>query len=229
MTFDSADLVVAVLGAALGWLAAARSYRLDAASAAADWLRGLRSWASESIDVLADAAYRSPKGDAEQTSEQRDALKQSRTRLSALTDRGRLFLPSTEDNTGAEKPPAYRGYRHAALDALVAAEKVLGGELELYDFPDRKSALIGLRREFVSILQAMLDPRSTNRQVLRWLRQSVQERSDARRVDGRGLLSDADTTPPGEKRLMRLASARFVLEDGLRKSGALNLKGSTGL
>ena len=81
-----ADVLVAGLGAILGWFVASRSYRLDAATAAADWIRDLRAWANEAIDVLAEAAYHSPRGENGPVSDA--VLKQCRWQLSALIDRG---------------------------------------------------------------------------------------------------------------------------------------------
>ncbi|MEQ6342149.1 MAG: hypothetical protein M3A44_10970 [Gammaproteobacteria bacterium] len=43
-------------------------------------------------------------------------------RLSALIEQGRFYFPNIDpDGYGAEKPPAYRGYRNIALDFLVAS------------------------------------------------------------------------------------------------------------
>ena len=43
-------------------------------------------------------------------------------RLSSLIEQGRFFFPNIKpDDYGAEKPPAYRGYRNIALDFLVAS------------------------------------------------------------------------------------------------------------
>lgn len=70
MDLSLAEVLIAGLAAILGWLIAHRTYeasldqyRLSASTAAADWIRDLRSWASEAIDVLAEAAYHSARGE----------------------------------------------------------------------------------------------------------------------------------------------------------------------
>jgi len=103
-----ADVLVAGLAAILGWFVASRSYRLDAATAAADWIRDLRAWANEAIDVLAEAAYHSPRGENGPVSDA--VLKQCRWQLSALIDRGRLLLPNNKSIS--------RGFRN--LERIVA-------------------------------------------------------------------------------------------------------------
>jgi len=203
-----ADVLVAGLGAILGWFVASRSYRLDAATAAADWIRDLRAWANEAIDVLAEAAYHSPRGENGPVSDA--VLKQCRWQLSALIDRGRLLLPNERVNQQElQKPRAYRGLLHAAIDPLVAAEKLLGGEANRGRFPDRKAALIGVRREFVSLAQAIVDPLSRNREIARLLKHAGAEREEDPTVGG--LLPDPKAVPPGHQRLLALASRRFEI------------------
>lgn len=96
-----AELLLGCLSGALGGLIALRGYkatldqyRLSASTAAADWLRDLRTWASEAIDVLAEAAYHSPGSDSSAAHQHDELLRRCRCRLSALIDRGRLFLPT---------------------------------------------------------------------------------------------------------------------------------------
>lgn len=168
MSFDVANLAVALL--AIVFSAAVNQNRLTASSVAADWIRDLRSWASEAVDVLAKAAYTCRSGDPDPSEEETRSLLRCRHKLSALIDRGRFLLPNERDEEyGGHKAKAYRGLRHPALGALVAAEKILGKDLLLAAFPDRKAALIGLRREFVSLVQAIIDPKSYNKDIARVL------------------------------------------------------------
>jgi hypothetical protein len=216
MDIPLAEVVIAGLGVLLAWLVAAQTVRvaaaqnhLSASSVAADWIRDLREWAAEAIDVLAEASYMCRRGDPEPTAEDQQVLLQCRHRLSALIDRGRLYLPNErETEIGASNPRAYRGLRHPALDALVAAECVLAGSIALGAFPDRKSAMIGMRREFVSAIQAILDPHTFNREVARLLRLANAERVADPTLGG--LLPDATRAPQGAEALMQAAGARHA-------------------
>lgn len=125
------------------------------------WLRDLRVWASEPIDVLSEAFYLWDKTNGIPTS---DASRLSH-RLSALIDRGRFFLPNVEnsvDNTQAkeDEPAAYQVLRHTALDSLVAAVLVID-----QTHPDGRKVLWELRREFVSTIYLILDPAQHNRRI----------------------------------------------------------------
>jgi hypothetical protein len=214
MELPFAEVFIAGLGAILSWFITSRAYkasldqhRLSASSAAADWLRDLRTWAAEAIDVLAEASYTCRRGDPESTEEEQRTLHTCRYRLSALIDRGRLYLPNEqEDTVGNQKARAYRGLRHHALDALVAAECVIGRTIALGEYPDRKSALIGMRREFVSSVQAILDPHSFNREVARLIRLANEERAADPTLGG--LLPDAKKPPAGAEALLAASSRR---------------------
>jgi len=210
-----AAIVAAGAGIA-AYLAATTQNRLTASTAATEWIRDLRAWASEGIDVLAEASSYCPRDFLSATELERENVKRCRCRLSALVDRGRLLLPNTHEAVyGERKERAYRGYRHHALDALVAAERVLDQKAELLDFPNPKVALIGLRREFVSIMQGILDPASMNRSVAKLLRAA----QDDRRKDPTlgGLLPDSANAPKGAEGLLYAAAARYRSEN--RKYG----------
>jgi hypothetical protein len=214
MASSLADLIVtAVIGVLAFWAgmksysATSRGKALNAQTFASDWLRDLRSWASDAIDVLSDACYTCGRGDPAPSAEEKAMTQRCRARLSALIDRGRFFLPNErEQDLGDQKPEAYRGLRLPALDALVAAERVLGGDADVREFGDRKTALIAMRREFVSIVQAILEPRSTAKLVAQVLRQTDFERADDPTLGG--LLPDPDSTPLGADALLHSAARR---------------------
>lgn len=173
MDFNIANVIITGLVGVLGWLVGSRNartvehqYRLDATTFAADWLRDLRSWATQSIDILSEAVYCVPATENILPNSKQCLV--CRYKLSALIDSGRLLLPNTQhEEHGIGKPAAYRGRRHIALDCLVAAERVLGGNLDPKDFglDSAKGALVDIKREFVSIIQEILDPREQNRIV----------------------------------------------------------------
>lgn len=196
------------LGGLTAYYVATRQNRLAATSIAADWLRELRTWASEAVDVLAESTYLFPRDDSELSTSDKKVIDRCRYRLSALIDSGRFLLPNErEGEHGDHKASAYKGFRHPALDALVAAERILGGSMELFSFPSRKEALIGVRREFVSIVQMILNPRSTNKTVASILHQAQEDRRKDPSFGG--LLPDPSKLPEGAMGLVFTASLRY--------------------
>lgn len=200
--------VVTGLAGLAAYYAATRQNRLSATGIAADWLRDLRAWASEAVDVLSEATYCCPKEVGNASKEDSTMVIRCRYRISALVDRGRFLLPNErEGEYGGHKPGAFQGFRHPALDALVAAERVLDGTIPLYSFPDAKKALVGIRREFVSTVQAILDPRSMNKAVATMLQQAQEDRKKDPTLGG--LLPDPSRVPDGDEGLLYTASQRY--------------------
>lgn len=73
---------------------AAEQTQLQAGAQVSDWLSEFRSWASDAIDVLSESAYECPRDSSELPEAQAACIRRCRFRLSALIDRGRLFLPN---------------------------------------------------------------------------------------------------------------------------------------
>lgn len=129
----------------------------------------LRQWAGEAVTVLSEAitlCYDEViASHGSRFIEPRGAFL---SRLSALVDRGRWFLPNEKtDAKGHNNPVAYRGFRPAALDALVAAIsllKSLSGTDSAQNAEVRRK-LVGIKREFVSAIQQKLDPRTRDQQL----------------------------------------------------------------
>ncbi len=180
-----------IVGVILSWYAGRKSERatnqqqkLASLTAASEWLRDLRNWASEAIEVLAVASYIC-KDWTDISTPPNEKLLECRYRLSALIDRGRFFLPNIPDpEIGAEKPEAYRGWRHKALDPLVAAEMVLSGNVKSGSFETHEKALIEMRREFVSCIQRVLAPDMHNKEIARLIRESGFTRSGDQTLGG---------------------------------------------
>lgn len=132
--------------------------------------------------MLSEAAYAAP--GRRDTAPMEPELKRScRHRLSALIDRGRFFVPNyTPDEIGLHKPPAFRGVRHAALDYLVAAERVLSDAEPEYveQFGSIRGTLVVIKREFVSEIQEILDPRSQNKAIADLITHSRGNTADTR-------------------------------------------------
>lgn len=209
MNADIANLTVSSIALVVSFVAyraALYQNRLSASSVGADWIRDLRAWASEAVDVLADASY-----SCSSAGNQDDRVaehQRCRCRLSALIDRGRFLLPNERDDEyGSHKPQAYRGLRHQALDALVAAEQLLAQSIPLGVFPTQEEALVGVRREFVSIVQAIIDPKSYNHDVAKVLRLASDRRASDPTLGG--LLPDAAVMPTGATGIIEAASKRY--------------------
>lgn len=205
---ELAGAVIAGFGIILGWLIARAQNRLTASAAVSEWRRDIRTWANEAIDVLTEAVYASKADEEEENGAEKIIL--CRARLSALVDRGRFFLPNErEGDYGVDKAPAYRGLRHSALDPLVAAEQILSGASTIEPFPDRSTAVVGVKREFVSAVQSILDPRGLNKEVAGLLEIA----RVARKADPTlgGLLPDASKPPTGATGVILTAGRRYQL------------------
>lgn len=162
-------LVIAVMSLLIGWILgrqaeriSQRQYNLEARAFAAGWYSDMRAWASEAIDVLSQAIYCCA-AEVKEPQRYSNTLFQCRHTLSSLIDRGRFYIPNELDGVyGMDKPPAYQGFRHPALTYLVAAEQIIGGDFLLEDTPysSKPAALTEIKREFVSAIQTILDPRT---------------------------------------------------------------------
>jgi hypothetical protein len=83
--------------------------------------------------------------------------------ISACIDQGRLFFPNLlHEKRGEDKPAAYRGVRHRALDCLVFTYDLLdraARDQDVHAFEAVHRQVTGFRREFISLVQSELDPR----------------------------------------------------------------------
>ncbi|KAF0182030.1 MAG: hypothetical protein IV086_16305 [Hyphomonadaceae bacterium] len=123
----------------------------------------LIGWADEVIERLSDAQRlcrdmddRLIAGDAFL-----QARSETRTRLSALLDRGRLFFPNTKAEDEAEKAAAFQGKRQKALNAIFAAYRIVS-DLTREGGPAPRDAVLALveeKRLFVSEVFLHIDPR----------------------------------------------------------------------
>jgi hypothetical protein len=193
---DYAAVSIAIVGILVAWYFGRR-----AEFALANWLQELRSWASEAIHVLAEAR-------AATTSEfgtRSDREFQCVHRLSALVDRGRFYLPNEpRDRDDSHKPLAYRGNRHAALDPLVGAIRVLDGTARV---DNRQEYLVELQREFVSEIYRILRPDHQNRTIAKMIRSSYKSRAEDKFVGG---LLPGGTVPQGATALLTQIGKRIA-------------------
>ncbi len=218
MSTENVALLVSFLAlaaAATSCWASLRQNKLDAAAFVGGWANAIRQWYSEAVDVLSEASYLRANGTPDLTDIDTEGINRCRFRLSSLIDRGRLLFPNEQGDTrGLQKASAYRGLRHPVLDPLVSAEKVLSGKMPLLAFPDKRSALIGLRREFVSSIQEIVRPEWQNL----ILKSIICVAHKGREFDPTlgGLFPDPSKIPPGENGIMAIASARYTNRKGRR-------------
>lgn len=221
--------LAALAGVAIAWYLGKRSEnialaqrRLDSAAFAAEWFRDLRAWASEAIDVLSEASYWCSV-DREGSDER---VLYCRHSLSALVDRGRFFLPNVRTaEYGTHKPSAYRGYRHSALDPLVAAERALGGNVGGFQNP--REAVIQMKREFVSSIQRILAPDQHNQAIARLIKDLHQARVNDSTLGG--LLPDERSIPLGADALLEGdGSGRIPPNPGFNRTDTALSRGPAG-
>lgn len=129
-----------------------------------EYFRDLRAWADEVVEVISEAGYLcefnvSNWGNDELSKRQYYL----RHRLSALTDRGRWFLPNVqEDKAGTEKEAAFRGFRQSPLGTIIRVHNLVP-RINLEDSglnSKLKEDIFDEKRKFVSEIQVILDPRT---------------------------------------------------------------------
>jgi hypothetical protein len=191
------------VGAAVTWYLGKQGERfykaqqsMAALAEAREWMRDFRNWANEVVDVLSEAAYQL---------ETQDRAIEDETgcshRLVALVDRGRFFLPNIDDpRFGEGKPSAYQGLRHHLLDPVVAAERVVSGKSGPGIHGDPLTAVVAMRRLFVSAAQRIMQPQHFNKKIVEIVKQAGLASAD----DGTlgGLIPTHGSIPPGAHGLL---------------------------
>jgi hypothetical protein len=141
----------------------------------------LRAWAGEVVDAISDAIVEidpSIAGEGLAAAKHKELC----AKLSALIDRGRWFFPNiNSDEFGQHKELAFRGYRHEVLDGIVNAYQVLErvDSKQSAANADARVALISARKEFVSHIQAVLQPRQLDEEFRRLTQSSAPVVADA--------------------------------------------------
>lgn len=191
------EVFVAGLAVALTWYFSRRAeFQLS------NWLTEVRAWASECVDALAEARVAFDNDDGETEAARRKRV--CAARLSALLDRGRFFLPNEprENPDDRLKPLAYRGYRNAALDPLMAGIRVLNGTEPV---TEPSKVIFELQREFVSEVYRVLRPDHYSRRIAKMIRGSILSRQTDPSVGG---LLPGGEVPRGATTVLRQAVAR---------------------
>jgi len=196
-----ASVIVGIIGVIAAFLGAGVGYWFGRRSefAVAEWMREVRAWASKAINVLSQASYAAKAKEAGHMEQVRWVQE-----LSALIEMGRFYLPNQrQDEYGMDKPLAYRGFRHAALDPLVAAVWAIEGDAK--STVPKAAILRELNREFVSALFRILGPEHHNKEVARIIRTGHSSRTDDLTVGG---LLPGGSIPPGAKAVLQKVISR---------------------
>lgn len=134
----------------------------------------LQQWADKVVEAITEAIFLYP---GSPTSTEKEDLAFNRSpilgKLSALIDQGRFFLPNEGVRIDNEqyKPSAYRGYRPPALSRIVRVYRLLErSEVSNNQLCDE---LWKERKEFVSELQDILNPRERENQLKQLRHDSV--------------------------------------------------------
>jgi hypothetical protein len=172
-----------------------------------EWMQEFRGWSGEVITALVNAQYSAANKNVSASS-----LEEYIVSISALVDRGRLYLPNQNTEVhGAYKQMAFRGYRNQTLDALVAAVKVLKDPRYA---SDRYEYLKHLRKIFVSHVILILDPNNFNVKLAKLLDTSYRYiHADSK---SKGLLPGRDD-PPKTEDLLRQVKAELEQKGVLHK------------
>jgi hypothetical protein len=120
-----------------------------------DHVDNLLRWHSEVVQLLARLRLVSL--------ENPGAREKDLALLSAKIEEGRFFFPNIDrsDGFGADKPPAYQGYRNLALDFLVAS-------YNLFSNDDRSTNLAqaaSLQRHFTSVVFEIVRPHERLKEI----------------------------------------------------------------
>ena len=120
----------------------------------------IEKWANQVVDAMSDGAFLCMLSKPERDSK-RPALM---VRLSSLVDQGRFILPNeSPGNVGIEKPKAFRGFRHPALNYPVAMyDLVAHGTCPADQKDPMEPKAEKLRQDFIGAVQDLLDPRQFN-------------------------------------------------------------------
>ena len=140
-------------------------------SAQLQYYAQLRSWADQVVDLLSKAAFLSICDPEKMPLPPNDFFTkrgEMMAELSALIDRGRWFLPNyASDEFGQHKPEAFRGFRQKSLDLMVEAHDIIDN-LKTQNGDEnasKRGAIVKIKRDFVSEIQKVLDPRKTEEEL----------------------------------------------------------------
>ena len=164
---------VSIVAARFAWVAAKRARVVQVLTFLQKTYTDIRAWADQVVEAMSEATLLCDLDPQKTTSPDFFARRhQLRVKLSTLIDRGRWFFPNTHhEQVGIHNHTAYRGIRPAAMDAVVAVFDLVGSLDYKLQAPNvsRRSLIVDHKRQFVSEIQNVLDPREreTEMEVVR--------------------------------------------------------------
>ncbi|MFT3725945.1 MAG: hypothetical protein QM773_20460 [Hyphomonadaceae bacterium] len=160
--------VLAISSFVLNLRLVARQEKRNATSLKLAYDSNVIDWSDEVLHVLADAhEVLAEKGVSYGDADFPMRRSETRAKLSALIDRGRIFFPNrTDTDHGADKDMGFQGHRQPILSTLVRAYGAIdkGGD---GPGPDRVAvdALMVERRKFVAEVFKAVDPVRRGRKI----------------------------------------------------------------
>lgn len=187
--------------------------RISGLSVTANYLKDLRTWASEAIEICHQVTHQLKLLEDENDPSSKELLlNESYRDLSIIIDKGRFFLPNKHiEGYGNEKPSAYQGFRHASLDPLVAIAQIIRNEINLenFGFKNRSEPTHYLTREFISEIQTILKTEYFNQHYIEiW---NLSQESKKQSQTSLQINTENDKNPTGVKGIMEIIAARKTL------------------
>lgn len=132
----------------------------------------LRKWADEVIEQMTIAVFLCDLDPSKDEMAFYNSRHELRTRLSALLDRGKFFLPNIDkDHHGQHKESAYRGFRSTTLDKVLECQNLVGELNYKNQLPNLslRQKIVDTKKKFVSAISEELDPEQFEREIKRRL------------------------------------------------------------
>lgn len=160
------DLIIAAISALIGAFVGYFTHRgvtSQERTRKQQYFSELRHWADEAVYTLSHVVHLS-EIDPSLCKEPSFFNRQHKLKIdiSSIVDRGRWFFPNLEHTKyGDWKPDAYQGFRHPAIDTLVYAYKAVHNMDDSNGEKNKqlREPLNEIKKEFVSEIQRLLDPR----------------------------------------------------------------------
>lgn len=150
--------VIAIIGGIYAVITNSKKYEL-----AEQYKAELLVWYEKVVTIIMRLISICKEGKSESNNKKRFELL---SEFSALIEVGRFYFPNIDKNDrfGSEKPYAYRGYRHIALEFLVYIYQI--GMRR--DFYNHESAIYSLERQFTSIVYEFIKPNIRHKKLKKY-------------------------------------------------------------
>ncbi|SRR5579871_1547230 len=165
LSLDFASATIAIVALLISFIVSRRQARVALQNLRLQRDNAIIQWSNRALDHFCSAEmilkqeYHSVTPQAEYERVRLGTMRD----ISSCADQGRLFFPNLPDAMhGRDKPAAFQGYRHPALNCLIWTYELLGDAARRRDvltFEADRHQVINYRRDFISLVQSELDPR----------------------------------------------------------------------